>query len=230
MSGISRHFAARQNFVAIVQEQTWSGFRGILTRMTVAAGSRRTGDTRLPDRNGVRRCTTRTISSSHRAFRGRPVFLRHVFSRQTERAQERVQERAHNFHKSARRHPAPRSSGRSISAVAMAVRTLVNQQGALANIPPKRNRKEPICYLYRGRNLVERFFNEIQQCRRIATRYDKRAANHLAFIKLAAIRIWLRACESAARRPPRTEPASHSTSVGLLPRDTPSLPHRRQDW
>ena len=64
----------------------------------------------------------------------------------------------------------------------MAVRTLVNQQGALANIPPKRNRKEPICYLYRGRNLVERFFNEIQQCRRIATCYDKRAANDIAFV------------------------------------------------
>jgi hypothetical protein len=33
-------------------------------------------------------------------------------------------------------------------------------------------------------------------CRRIATRYDKLAANYLAFIKLAAIRIWLRAYES----------------------------------
>jgi transposase len=64
----------------------------------------------------------------------------------------------------------------------------------------KRNRKEPICfshYLYRGRNLVERFFNKIKQCRRIATRYDKLAANYLAFIKPAAIRIWLRAYESA---------------------------------
>ncbi len=32
-----------------------------------------------------------------------------------------------------------------------------------ANIPPKRNRKEPICfgpYLYRARNLVERFDSE----------------------------------------------------------------------
>ena len=36
-------------------------------------------------------------------------------------------------------------------------------------------------------------FNEIKQCRRIATRYDKLAANYLAFVKLAAIRIWLRA-------------------------------------
>ena len=51
-------------------------------------------------------------------------------------------------------------------------------------------------YLYRERNLVERFFNKIKQCRRIATRYDKLAANCLAFIKLAAIRIWLRAYES----------------------------------
>jgi DNA-binding transcriptional LysR family regulator len=37
-------------------------------------------------------------------------------------------------------------------------------------------------YLYRVRNLVERFFNKIKQCRRVATRYDKLAANHLAFV------------------------------------------------
>ena len=47
-----------------------------------------------------------------------------------------------------------------------------------------------------ARNLVERFFNKIKQCRRVATRYDKLAANYLAFIKLAAVRIWLRAYES----------------------------------
>jgi transposase len=50
--------------------------------------------------------------------------------------------------------------------------------------------------LYRARNLVERFFNRIKQCRRVATRYDKLAANDLAFVKLAAIRMWLRAYES----------------------------------
>ena len=79
------------------------------------------------------------------------------------------------------------------------IRALVNRRGAWANIPPKRNRKEPVCfspYLYRARNLVERFFNKIKQCRRVATRYDKLAANYLAFIKLASIRIWLRAYES----------------------------------
>jgi transposase len=80
------------------------------------------------------------------------------------------------------------------------IRELARQQGAWANIPPKRNRKDPICfnpYLYRARNLVERFFNKIKQCRRVATRYDKLAANYLAFVKLASIRIWLRANESA---------------------------------
>jgi len=36
----------------------------------------------------------------------------------------------------------------------------------------------------------------IKQCRHVATRYDKLAANYLAFIKLASIRICLRANES----------------------------------
>jgi transposase len=79
------------------------------------------------------------------------------------------------------------------------IRELARQQGAWANIPPKRNRKDPICfspYLYRARNLIERFFNKIKQCRRVATRYDKLAVNYLAFVKLASIRIWLRANES----------------------------------
>jgi transposase len=79
------------------------------------------------------------------------------------------------------------------------IRALVSQYGAWANIPPKRNRKDRLCfspYLYRARNLVERFFNKIKHCRRVATRYDKLAANYLAFIQLASIRLWLRVNES----------------------------------
>ena len=79
------------------------------------------------------------------------------------------------------------------------IRTFVSEHGAWANIPPRRNRKEPISFsphLYRARNLVERFFNKIKQCRRVATRYDKLAANYLAFIQLASIRLWLRVNES----------------------------------
>jgi transposase len=52
--------------------------------------------------------------------------------------------------------------------------------------------QRPICFsphLDRARNLIERFFNKIKQCRRVATRYHKLAANYLAFIKLASIRI-----------------------------------------
>jgi transposase len=80
-----------------------------------------------------------------------------------------------------------------------ALREAVFDLEAWANIPPKANRKDPICfskYLYRLRNLVERFFNKLKQFRRIATRYDKLAENFLAAIKLASIRIWLRDYES----------------------------------
>jgi transposase len=44
-------------------------------------------------------------------------------------------------------------------------------------------------YLDRARNRIERFFNRIKQCRRVATRYDKLAANYLAFVQLASIRL-----------------------------------------
>ena len=49
------------------------------------------------------------------------------------------------------------------------IRAPVSEHDAWANIPPKRNRKEAICfspYLYRARSLVERFVNKIKQCRR----------------------------------------------------------------
>jgi transposase len=80
------------------------------------------------------------------------------------------------------------------------IRALVRRRGAWANIPPRSNRKKALNfspYLYRARNLVERFFNKIKHCRRVATRYDKLAANYLAFIQLASIRLWLRVNESA---------------------------------
>ena len=84
---------------------------------------------------------------------------------------------------------------------ANAIREMIDGQGAWANIPPKSNRKDPICFsphLYKARNLVERFFNKIKHFRRIATRYDKLAANYMAMIKLASIRVWLRVYESTA--------------------------------
>ena len=79
------------------------------------------------------------------------------------------------------------------------IRALASERGVWANIPPRCNRIEPVCFsphLYRARNLVERFFNKIKQCRRVATRYDKLAANYLAFVQLASISLWLRVNES----------------------------------
>jgi transposase len=81
------------------------------------------------------------------------------------------------------------------------IRALVRRRGAWANIPPRSNRNEALNfspYLYRARNLVERFFNKIRRCRRVATRYDKLAANYLAFVQLASIWLWPRANESTA--------------------------------
>jgi transposase len=81
------------------------------------------------------------------------------------------------------------------------IRDLAAKRGAWPNIPPRRNRNDPICfspYLYRAHNLVERSFKKVKQCRRVATRYDKLAANYLAFIQLASIRLWLRVDESTS--------------------------------
>jgi transposase len=81
------------------------------------------------------------------------------------------------------------------------IRELAMKKGAWANIPPKSNRSDPICfspYLCRARNRVERFFNRIKQCRQVETRYDRLAANYLAFVQLASIRLWLRPNESAS--------------------------------
>jgi len=81
------------------------------------------------------------------------------------------------------------------------IRELAMKKGAWANIPPKSNRSSPICFspcLCRVRNRVEWFFDRIKQCRRVATRYDELAANYLAFVQLASIRLWLRVDESAS--------------------------------
>ena len=67
---------------------------------------------------------------------------------------------------------------------------------AATHIKSKFDRAGHRATILRARNLVERFFSKFKQCRRIATRYDKLAANYLAFIKLASIRLWLRTYES----------------------------------
>lgn len=78
---------------------------------------------------------------------------------------------------------------------------LIEEQGATSNIPAKSNRKWKPCFskrLYRERNLIERFFSKLKHFRRVATRYDKLAANFQAMVQLASMRLWLRAYESTA--------------------------------
>ena len=81
------------------------------------------------------------------------------------------------------------------------IREMIQDQGATPNIPPKSNRRWKPCFskrLYRERSLIERFFSKLKHFRRVATRYDKLAANFLAMVQLASLRLWLRAYESTA--------------------------------
>ena len=80
-----------------------------------------------------------------------------------------------------------------------ALRAKAAERKAWANIPPKANRKDAFSFsrwVYRQRNLVERFFNKIKQFRGIATRYDKPPENYLAAVKLVAARIGCQVYES----------------------------------
>jgi len=45
--------------------------------------------------------------------------------------------------------------------------------------------------IYSTRNLVERLINRLRHFRRVATRYEMRAENYEAMLKIAAIKIWL---------------------------------------
>jgi transposase len=82
-----------------------------------------------------------------------------------------------------------------------ALRQTLAERGAWANVKPMPNRKNVPAFssfLYRERNLVERFFNKLKHFRAVATRYDKRSDNYLAGVKLASARIWMRFNESVA--------------------------------
>ena len=70
------------------------------------------------------------------------------------------------------------------------IRAFVTERHAWANTPAKANRKKTFAcsrWVYHERNLVQRFFSKRKQMRGIATRYDRRADNYLA-----ALRIWIR--------------------------------------
>ena len=77
------------------------------------------------------------------------------------------------------------------------LRRQIEAAGAAPNIPPMvHRRRKPWFSPALARNRIERFFNRIKHFRRLATRYEKHAANFLAMLKLAATHLWLRHNES----------------------------------
>jgi transposase len=65
----------------------------------------------------------------------------------------------------------------------------------IGSVIPQPNGQHPCALIdwqaYAQRNQVERLVGRLKQCRRIATRYEKRAANHLAMLQIDAIMRWL---------------------------------------
>ena len=71
----------------------------------------------------------------------------------------------------------------------------IEAEGGQAVIPSKKNAISPreIDWdRYKDRNLVERFWSKIKHYRRVATRFEKKAQNFLAFVHIASIMILLR--------------------------------------
>jgi len=72
---------------------------------------------------------------------------------------------------------------------------LVRRLRARVVIPPLGCRTHQRRYsrrLYKGRNVVERFWQKAKQHRRVATRYDKLDTSYLAFVHLAAVLVVLK--------------------------------------
>jgi transposase len=76
-----------------------------------------------------------------------------------------------------------------------AIRAKLAAKGIDPVIPPKASRLESIVSdkaPYQQRNKVERLFNQLKQCRRVATRDEKLKATFLAFVTLALMMTMLR--------------------------------------
>lgn len=72
------------------------------------------------------------------------------------------------------------------------------EQGVRPVIPSKKNEDRsarPVEFNreeYRRRNIVERLIGWLKECRRVLTRFEKRAANFLGMVKMAFIQRYLR--------------------------------------
>ena len=73
------------------------------------------------------------------------------------------------------------------------LRQFLSERGTQPVIPnnPTRKRFHPFdADIYKRRNLIERMFCRLKDWRRIATRYDKLAANFAATVAIATIVLW----------------------------------------
>ena len=111
--------------------------------------------------------------------------------------------------------------------------------------PPGQQRRsasplnEACHHVYRARNRVERLMSRLKQFRRVATRYDQIAASFLAFVELAALRIWTKyvlaawaartwyACGRCSMMPAQRECSSSLFSQSPRPWDRAARLQRR---
>ena len=96
---------------------------------------------------------------------------------------------------------------------AAANRAAIRAAGAEPCLPPRRNRTAAIPYdrhLDEERNRAERYFARVKPYHRVATRYDKKAANFLGFICVASLAITL----ASPTRLPSTRPKVRAPQHG----------------
>ena len=74
------------------------------------------------------------------------------------------------------------------------IRAYLRRRGIRSTIPRTTNERRTGPFnraIYRERNRVERLINRLKHFRRLATRYEKRAAYHQAMWVIAATLLWL---------------------------------------
>jgi transposase len=70
----------------------------------------------------------------------------------------------------------------------------VADEGAMCVVPAKSNARKPVPHdanLCAMRNIVERFFCEMKDMRKLSTRFEKYTQNFLAMLHLFAIKCWI---------------------------------------
>jgi hypothetical protein len=82
-------------------------------------------------------------------------------------------------------------------------------------MPNRRN--VPAFGSFRYRNLVGRFYHKLKHFRAVAAGYDKTPERYLPSVKLASVRIWMRADESMTEcGPPMRAPPAVPGTLGHL--------------